>query len=679
MPLHLYSLFHLNLAYSSIEEQDRLAVITRCYWPLLKLAKELKVPIGIEATGNTLEEIEALDPGWIEELRRLLGEGLCEFVGSGYAQIIAPLVPAEVNAANLSFGNEVYERLLGNVPTIALVNEQAYSAGLIEHYLKAGYHAIIMEWENPFHAHPEWNPDWRYFPQFACDSFEQTLPVIWNQSIAFQKFQRFAHGEMEWADYVAYLATHVGSRPRVFALYGNDAEVFAFRPGRYHTEPLSVVDEWARIHELYNKLGNDDRFQFIRPSETLKFLSDSSAGQRVRLESSESPIQVKKQTKYNVLRWAVTGRDDGGINAACFRAYEALKMNPFVAEDDWRELCYLWSSDFRTHITTRRWKAFQRRLSRFQKVLGLSSSQETLQENLSMGAPSLAQLQPQWDIRRCGHFLEIENNHVAIRLNCRRGLAIDGYWLRALSSHPLIGTLPHGFFDDIAMGADFYSGHLILESPGRPKLTDLTQVEPKIVPMSGESGVHIQCQISTPLGPIEKTLSVEWNGELRIRYALHWTKMPPGALRIWPITLMPNSFDGNSLMIRTHNGGFSPEKFSLQGGVIDHSRSVSFLVSANAGLGMTEGTLLFGDDRTNLSMTVKQSMGYLVPLVTAFSVGRSYFSRVAFSASECDDTTRKHSVRGRFPKVYELRLAAQSEPVVAEPVHEQLMAAGAVS
>jgi predicted glycosyl hydrolase (DUF1957 family) len=74
------------------------------------------LPFGIEATGYTLEAIFQIDPEWISKLRQLVIDGPCEFVGSGYAQIIGPLVPAEVNAANLRIGNAVYERLLGFRP-----------------------------------------------------------------------------------------------------------------------------------------------------------------------------------------------------------------------------------------------------------------------------------------------------------------------------------------------------------------------------------------------------------------------------------------------------------------------------------------------------------------------------------------------------------------------------------
>jgi hypothetical protein len=103
--LNLYCIFHLNLAYSSIEEERYPVIIEKCYWPLLRLARDYHLPFGIEVTGYTLERVAAIDPDWLFELRWLINEGSCEFIGSGYAQIIGPLVPAEVNGPNLSLGN----------------------------------------------------------------------------------------------------------------------------------------------------------------------------------------------------------------------------------------------------------------------------------------------------------------------------------------------------------------------------------------------------------------------------------------------------------------------------------------------------------------------------------------------------------------------------------------------
>src|SRR5882724_2536252 len=82
--LHLFAVFHLNLAFSSIEESERSLVIERCYWPLLALAAT-HGPVGIEATGYTLEEIEIRDPAWVRRFRDLVQAGKAELIGSGYA------------------------------------------------------------------------------------------------------------------------------------------------------------------------------------------------------------------------------------------------------------------------------------------------------------------------------------------------------------------------------------------------------------------------------------------------------------------------------------------------------------------------------------------------------------------------------------------------------------------
>jgi len=384
--LRLFTVFHLNLAYSSIEEAQRPDVIQRCYWPVLRLAERTGAPLGIEASAFTLETIAALDPAWLDTLRRLVTGGGCEFAGSGYAQIIGPLVPAEVNAANLRLGNEAYARLLGFKPRIAFVNEQAYSAGMIQHYVDASYDAIVMEWDNPARAHPEWEAEWRYFPQVASGQHRETIPLIWNKAIAFQQFQRYAHDESTLDEYLRYLAGHASDAPRALPMYGNDVEIFDFRPGRYHTEAaLGAESEWARIERLFGTLTGDSRFELIPPSRVLERMDRPEAAHRLHLESAGDPTPVKKQRKYNITRWAVTGRNDLGINTECWRRYAALRQRdaPGAGRDapdtrhqasgtrheargtaDWRELCELWASDFRTHITDARWTAYRERLSR---------------------------------------------------------------------------------------------------------------------------------------------------------------------------------------------------------------------------------------------------------------------------------------------------------------------------
>jgi hypothetical protein len=670
--LRLFAFFHLNLAYSSIEQDQRPEVVQRCYWPLLRLVRSLALPVGIEASAYTLECIQGIDPGWVSEFASLCREGLCELVGSGYVQLIGPLVPPEVNAANLRLGNKAYERLLGVRPSIALINEQAYSAGLVQHYLDAHFRAIIMEWDNPSRWHPEWSPELRYLPQIACGPRGQEIPLIWNKSIAFQKFQRLAHGEMELEEYLPYLHGHLSEKPRVFPVYGNDVEIFDFRPGRYHTEPaLREIGEWERISRLFDAILKDERFEFILPSRTLDWMGAPGAGNRLRLESAEDPVPVKKQEKYNITRWAVTGRNDLGINTACHRLYEALKERSETDDELWRELCYLWSSDFRTHITDQRWSAYLERLHAFERLLNSGTRTATGGGSRIIGH----QLAGGFRSRREGRFLKLENDLVQVVLNCRRGLAIDAFVVKKISDKSLLGTLPHGYYQDIALGADYYSGHLVLETPGQQKITDLSAVDPNIGRADEGDSVIVEGEIATPLGVIRKRILVSLEGQLGIEYGLDWEEMPPGALRLAHVTLNPEAFRPEHLYFESHNGGFLPERFSVGAKRIEHGRSVSFLVSASSAIGMTNGELSLGDEERTVKVQTHLDQACVVAQVTFIPVVGSLFYRVSFSAAELDETCRNRP-RVDFPRTLAFTVTAGQSRAIDQP---EVCASGAVA
>ena len=129
-----YIVFHLNLAFSSIEEESRPDVIRKCYYPLLDLIEMGSVPIGIELTGWTLEQIKQIDANWVNRFKALLDSGSCELIGSGYCQIIGPLVPWSVNFQNQKIGIDTYNRILDCKPNIALVNEMAFSNSMVDLY-----------------------------------------------------------------------------------------------------------------------------------------------------------------------------------------------------------------------------------------------------------------------------------------------------------------------------------------------------------------------------------------------------------------------------------------------------------------------------------------------------------------------------------------------------------------
>ncbi|MDH5749142.1 MAG: hypothetical protein OEY85_07510, partial [Rhodospirillales bacterium] len=572
--------------------------------------------------------IAGIDPGWIEQLRRLVGEGLCEFIGSGYAQLIGPLVPPAVNAANLRLGHEVYERLLGIRPRIALVNEQAYSPGLVPHYRDADYKAVLMDWANPSSRHPEWPGEWLYLPQRAEGTGGSSIGLIWSDSVPFQKFQRYAHGESELEDHIAYLAGFASEERRAFPLYANDVEIFDFRPGRFKTESkLESAHEWNRIRALFDALGKDHRFRIVPPSAVLTLMDTSGAGNLLRLQSAQDPIPVKKQPKYNISRWAVTGRDDLAINTACWRIHDVLAALPHAPEEDWRELCYLWSSDFRTHITDRRWRDYCGRLKAMeQKITGAAKPE------INKNAHPV-----KVRITEDGPLLTVDTSSMFLRLNSRRGLAIDGFGKQG--GENLIGTLPHGYFHDIAWAADFYSGHLVAELAGRPKVTDLEKVVPEVCSTANEEIQKISATIETSLGPVLKCYTFHDDGAgFNLMYRLDWSELVNGTLRLGFITLNPGAFDRNTLFFRSHNGGLDLEACSLGEDDIDHGGSLSFLNSVKSGLGMTEGILEMGDARTVLRLQCVRGQASPLALIACKTVDDTYFCRAGLSLREMDDT-----------------------------------------
>ena len=473
--LSLYNIFHLNLMFSSIEVEDRPLVIKKCYWPLFKLVK-MGIPIGIEATGQTLGLINDLDRDWILTLKSYVNKGQVEFIGSGYSQIIGPLVPAQVNDWNQKIGIDIYNQILSTNPKVALVNEMAYSAGIVEHYLKYGYEAIIMEWNNPKKYNENWNEELKYFPQKVVGANGRIIPIIWAETIAFQKFQRYAHGEYSLNNYVSFLKKNNIEMNRFFPMYSNDVEIFDYRPSRYHNEAkIKDKSEWESIMELYDELNSKNWVKFIFPSQVLDVEKNKYSYNEVHLESPEQPIPVKKQEKYNINRWALTGKDDLGINTKCFKIYQKLINSDKSSLDHWRELCYLWSSDFRTHITEKRWHNYKKRLNKINSELDIP-----IEENIKLKKISFQYINKIAELTGSINdgIIKLENKKMILELDQVRGLSINRFILKGVTNKSLFGTLEHGYFNDISYAEDYFSGNSIIERLGQHMISDINETSP---------------------------------------------------------------------------------------------------------------------------------------------------------------------------------------------------------
>jgi len=363
MALSLFTVFHANLAFSSVPPADVPRLLERCFWPLVDATAIPGVRLGLELPVDTLELIAAEDPLLLDALRAAQAAGRLEIVGSGLVQAILPLVPAAIGQRNLSVGRARYADVFGCAPRVAYLHEQTYAAGLVPLYLDAGYEALIGEWENPASTQG-WPERRRYHAAWVEGTAGSRIACLWNSSVTFQRVQRYAYGETTAEELVAYLASHHDrDEARALCLYGNDCEVFDYRPGegglRYGAGERG---EWTRLHALFRALAADERFAFVTPGEALH--RHPPVEPALRLESAAAPVPTKKQLKYNVTRWAVCGRDNPRTNARCHALARTIERaaalqraggGRTIAEPVLARAAEvtgrLWGSDLRTHTT----------------------------------------------------------------------------------------------------------------------------------------------------------------------------------------------------------------------------------------------------------------------------------------------------------------------------------------
>ena len=62
----------------------------------------------------------------------------------------------------------------------------------------------------------------------------------------------------------------------------------------------------------------------------------------------------------------------------------------------------------------------------------------------------------------------------------------------------MLGTIPHGSFEDISLAADYYSCHSVIEPQGEHKITDLENIEPWIDD-NHDDFIYVGMQLKTKL------------------------------------------------------------------------------------------------------------------------------------------------------------------------------------
>jgi hypothetical protein len=628
-----YLIFHLNLAFSSIEEEKRPTVIKNCYWPLLQLVEKTGICIGIELSGWTLQQIHKIDENWVLKFKELIHSGKCELIGSGWSQIIGPLVPYEVNIWNQKLAIDYYNCVLQISPRIVLVNEMAFSTSLIDIYKEVGYEAIVMDRDNIRLALNIENIDGFNMPTHAKGNNEEIfMPVLWSDSNLFQRFQRVIHNDITEEDYFNYLRTTINKHNlQLLPIYTNDVEIFDFRPGRFTTEnKLNEFNEWNKIYDILIKISNFENLNWVSPTEAIEFINKQKIIAQ-KITSIRFPIPVKKQLKYNINRWAISGRNDLILNTVCHKKFKILIDQKIEKNENWKELCEMWSSDFRTHITEKRWSKLKENINSYivkeKKVIKdvhVDSKSNFL--NIDKDPENI--------------YWIISTHKIKLKLNLRRGLTISSLAFKSNNFKPIIGTISQGYFSSIKYGVDYYSGGIIVDLPlERKKITDLDWVNPKVE--YGKGYAKITVEIINEYFVLVKTIKILENEEsLELSYDFNGFERPIGVVRVGIITFLEEFLNESKLKISCNNGGSILENFDVSHDC-DHGKAVSSFVSSTTSLGAAGDNILIQSNDIGLKIEWNPHECAAVPMFKYKKIGSKVLSRLSFSLSELDDTTKK--------------------------------------
>jgi len=360
----------------------------------------------------------------------------------------------------------------------------------------------------------------------------------------------------------------------------------------------------------------------------LQSLEKDTFNAGLSLESPEQPIPVKKQAKYNITRWALTGRNDLWLNTMCYNLYLRTRESNLV--ENWKKLCFLWSSDLRTHITNRRWEALLEEIKVFANHLNMHT--KALNELVETKNTTDGM---QDSIVCTQQFKKIENSHLQLVLNLSKGCAIHSYKSSDFDDS-IIGTIEHGYFEDIEHGADFFSGHTTIDQLGKHKITDLTNCIPQLITKDKSQIIVTDC-IS---GEVRFEKKIILNQDtLKFSNRISLPIREKQIIHPFHFTFNPEAWDKNSLYFATHNGGNEMEIFHINNKVLHHGDNLSFLISARHGLGNTKGIVEIGDRDKTVTFKLDLAKSFLIPFIFYKNVdGDKFLFRLVYSAQEIDET-----------------------------------------
>ena len=290
-------------------------------------------------------------------------------------------------------------------------------------------------------------------------------------------------------------------------------------------------------------------------------------------------------------------------------------------------------------------KKMEKALDKLNKVIKKNKISNTFYENYHVSEIThpLSYINTKFDDIKIGlekddTLLSIATSNINLKLNLRRGMAIQSLAFKSHGMESCIGTLPHGHFSCISLGADFYSGGVIAELPIlRKRITDLERVEPSFV-INKKNEIEVHCEVTTEIGKISKVITVSTNNEsISLDYYFSNIKII-GSVRLGILTLV-NSFNYDT-EVQCANGGNRLESFKIDE-EFDHSKPASSLVSSSRGLGATTGEIRLKNLNKDIFLNWSKSRSAAMPLLQNLNSNNEKLTRVIFSIQEVDDTLKE--------------------------------------
>lgn len=632
-----FLLFHLNLAFSSIEHVSQIEVIDRCYARLFDLIDKSEVKTNIELTGYTLERINFLAPSLVSQLKNLQQKGLVEIIASGFFQSIFPLFPYKLNKENIGCGINCYQKILGVNPNYVMANELAFSKSFIDVALECGFDGVILE-KNNVESIRSKNKDLYLenidsFGFIASTDLRSKIKVRWINSISFQKFQQVIHGAISFRDYESYMRNLIqNDQPPYISIYGSDAEVFNYRPGRFDDESKIERDEWELMDEFieFTRKKLDISYELV---SQIGYVGENKVLKKPT--NLRSPIAVKKQLHYNISRWAVTGRSDVSINTATYKLARLLETDSLIA-DDYKAIFDISSSDYRTHITSKRWSELRSRLKQSEMENGdLTSCVEHECKELSQDS------------------FFFENEKVGLMIKPLNKMVIDKLTFYSSSLGPFIKSFGLGYFKSIDLANSYECGMSYFLTPSFKKGNMHNNTLSNVRFIEDHERFFIIADSTSKNISYSSFIQVEHDNSGVVHLGLIIRKPIYGQ---WIARLFNLYFDvqhnEENYYLWFHSGGQRLEMHQLFRESFDHTKPASFNVSCNGGFAATEGVLYISSGSSAIKIEWDNSKYFLFPQLRQEIVNNETLFSICFSISEIDETSTDHVIPEGRPEIF---------------------------